>query len=243
MIIIPAIDIKNGNVVRLAQGKFGKETIYGKNPVAVAKKWVKDGATLIHVIDLDGAESGTPKNLKLVEEILNKTHVAVEIGGGIRDTATIEKVLSVNAARVILGTRAIEDLGFLKLALMNWGNKIAVSLDCVNGLVATKGWTKISKIKAMDFIPALECLGLKTLIFTDIATDGMLTGPNIKSLKKILGITKMNVIASGGISKIDDIKALLSLNAKNLYGAITGKALYEDKLNLKDAIDLCSKNV
>ena len=241
MIIIPAIDIKNGKVVRLTQGKFDQEKIYDQHPLAVAKKWIADGAKLIHIVDLDGAKEGNPQNLDCVKEIFEKTNISIQMGGGMRNIKTIEKVFSAHVTRAILGTRAIEDLDFLKTALNKWGDKIAVSLDCRNGLVATKGWTTVSNIKAVDLVPRLEKIGLKTLIFTDIATDGMLAGPNIKSLQQILALTKMNVIASGGISTIEDIQSLLKLKAKNLYGVITGKALYENKLNLKNAIDLCLK--
>jgi phosphoribosylformimino-5-aminoimidazole carboxamide ribotide isomerase len=243
MIIIPAIDIKSGKVVRLTQGQFDQEKIYDQYPLAVAKQWVAQGAKLIHIVDLDGAKEGKTQNLGCIKEIAEKTNVSIQMGGGIRDAETIEKVFSAHITRVVLGTRAIEDLDFLKTALVRWGDKIAVSLDCANGFVATKGWTTISKLAAVDLVPQLEKMGLKTLIVTDIATDGMLTGPNIKSLQQILTLTKMKVIASGGISTIDDIQNLLNLKAKNLYGVITGKALYENKLNLKDAIDLCSRNV
>ncbi|MFA6378584.1 MAG: 1-(5-phosphoribosyl)-5-[(5-phosphoribosylamino)methylideneamino]imidazole-4-carboxamide isomerase, partial [Candidatus Omnitrophota bacterium] len=216
MIIIPAIDIKNGKVVRLTQGKFDQEKIYDQHPLAVAKKWIADGAKLIHIVDLDGAKEGNPQNLDCVKEIFEKTNISIQMGGGMRNIKTIEKVFSAHVTRAILGTRAIEDLDFLKTALNKWGDKIAVSLDCSNGLVATKGWTTVSNIKAVDLVPRLEKIGLKTLIFTDIATDGMLAGPNIKSLQQILALTKMNVIASGGISTIEDIQSLLKLKAKNL---------------------------
>jgi len=241
MIIIPAIDIKNGNVVRLTQGKFDQERIYDQNPTAIARQWFSDGAELVHIVDLDGAKDGTPKNLDCVKKIVEETRGSVEMGGGIRSAETIEQILSIGVSRVILGTRAVEDLDFLKTTFARWGNKIAVSLDCTNGFVATKGWTTVSSIKALDLIPKLEQMGLKTLIFTDIATDGMLIGPNLKSLKQILKITKMNIIASGGISQMSDIESLLTLKAKNLYGVIVGKALYEKKFTLKDAIKRCSK--
>ncbi len=242
MIIIPAIDIKNGHVVRLTQGKFDQEKIYDQNPLPVAQAWARDGAKLIHIIDLDGAKEGTPQNLDRIKEIIAATSASIQMGGGIRNIKTLEKVFSINVARAILGTQAVENIDFLKTALKTWGPKIAVSLDCANGLITTKGWTAVSSIKAMDLIPKLEDMGLQTLIFTDIATDGMLKGPNMKSLKQILKITKMQVIASGGIASLADIQQLLDLKAQNLYGTITGKALYEKKFHLKDAIDLCLKN-
>lgn len=242
MIIIPAIDIKNGKVVRLTQGKFDKEKVYTENPLSIAKQFKEDGAALIHIIDLDGAQTGEPKNLSIIKEIQSTLNIPIEMGGGIRTSEAIEKILAAGISRVILGTRAVEDLEFLKIVLTKWNNKIAVSLDCVNGHIATKGWTKVSKIKATDFVPQIEALGLKTLIYTDIATDGMLQGPNISALSEILDATKMNVIASGGISSLNDIQSLCRIRTTNLIGVIVGKALYEKKFTLKEAITICSKN-
>jgi phosphoribosylformimino-5-aminoimidazole carboxamide ribotide isomerase len=194
------------------------------------------------MIDLDGAEKGEPKNLDIIKQVVKATNVPIQMGGGIRTLETIEKILNAGIARVVLGTRAIEDQNFLKTALLKWKEKIAVSLDCSNGYITTKGWTKVSDVLATTLIPQLETLGIQTLIYTDIATDGMLQGPNVKALREVLSSTKMQVITSGGISKLDDIQQLLKINAANLYGAIVGKALYEKKINLKDAIQLCSKN-
>ncbi|MCX5681771.1 MAG: 1-(5-phosphoribosyl)-5-[(5-phosphoribosylamino)methylideneamino]imidazole-4-carboxamide isomerase [Candidatus Omnitrophica bacterium] len=239
MIIIPAIDIKNGKVVRLTQGKFDQEKIYDQTPLGVAKRFSTDGAKLIHIIDLDGAQKGEPQNLEIIKKIHKEINIPIQMGGGIRTVEMVEKVLAAGISRAVLGTRAIEDLDFLKTALLRWKERIAVSLDCANGFVATKGWTKVLKVRAITLIPKLEALGLTTLIYTDIATDGMLQGPNLKSLNEILKETKMKIIASGGISKLDDVRSLLSIKANNLYGTIIGKALYEQKFSLKDAINLC----
>ncbi|HOD12217.1 MAG TPA: 1-(5-phosphoribosyl)-5-[(5-phosphoribosylamino)methylideneamino]imidazole-4-carboxamide isomerase [Candidatus Omnitrophota bacterium] len=241
MIIIPAIDIKNGKVVRLTQGQFAKEKVYDQDPLSVAQRWKQQGATLIHIVDLDGAEKGKPQNLAIIQKIQREIGVNVQMGGGIRAMETVQEVLGFGLMRIIIGTRAIEDKEFLKDILSTYGDKVAVSLDCVNGYVAIKGWTTVSHVSALSIIPELERLGLRTLIYTDIATDGMLQGPNLKSLAEILASTSVNVIASGGISQIDDIKQLAYVNAKNLYGVIIGKALYEQTINLSDAIQLCSK--
>lgn len=241
MIIIPAIDIKNGKVVRLTQGQFAKEKVYDQDPLSVAQRWKQQGATLIHIVDLDGAETGKPQNLAIIQKIQKEIGVNVQMGGGIRSMETAQEVLGFGLTRIIIGTKAIEDKEFLKDILSTYGDKVAVSLDCVNGYVATKGWTTVSHVLALSIIPELERLGLRTLIYTDIATDGMLQGPNLKSLAEILASTSVNVIASGGISQIDDIKQLAYVNAKNLYGVIIGKALYEQTIDLSDAIQLCSK--
>lgn len=242
MSVIPAIDIMNGRVVRLTQGRFDKEKIYDQDPVLTAQEFKADGARLIHMVDLDGAKTGIPKNLDTIKKVCLKVNIPVQMGGGIRSLETIEKVLDEGIFRVVLGTKAIEDIGFLKSALAKWKEKIVVSLDCVNGFIATEGWTKISKIKAVTIIPQLETMGLKTLVYTDIATDGMLQGPNINALSEIFEMTKMNVISSGGISKIEDIQSLCHVRTPNLVGIIVGKALYEKKFTLKEAIAICSKN-
>ena len=239
MILIPAIDIKNGKVVRLTQGQFDKEKIYDEDPLSVAKRWKKQGAKLIHIVDLDGAKQGKPLNLPVIQQIQNELGIAIQMGGGIRTMETVKETLDLGLHRIVLGTRAIEDKDFLKDALLAYGEKIAVSLDCANGRIATKGWRSISDINVLDMVPQLERYGLKTLIYTDIVTDGMLQGPNIKSLAEILNATRMNVIASGGISELSDIKKLLEIKAKNLYGVIIGKALYEQKFNLSDAFKIC----
>lgn len=241
MIPIPAIDIKNKKVVRLSQGKFDQEKIYDQDPVLVAQKWATEGAKLIHIVDLDGARDGKPQNLDSVKKIHEATGVPVQLGGGLRDFESITKAFAAGVTRVVLGTRVIENIDFLKIALKQWDVRIAVSLDCASGFVATKGWTKISEIKADELIPKLERVGLKTLVLTDIATDGMLKGPNLKSLKHVLALTSMKVVAAGGISTLEDIRNLLKIKADNLDGVIIGKALYEHKFSLREAIHLCSK--
>lgn len=238
MIIFPAIDIKNGQVVRLIQGKFDQVTEYSNDPVSVAKEWEKRGAQWLHIVDLDGAKTGIIKNKSAILNIAKNIKIPVQMGGGVRQSTDIEYLINHGIARVVLGTKVIEDRNFLKKNLDKWKEKIAVSLDCNKGMVAQRGWTTTSNIKATDLVKELEILGLKCLIYTDIARDGMLSGPNLKELNDILDATKIPVIASGGVSGINDIKDLMKLEPKGLIGAITGKAIYEGKLNLEEALKL-----
>jgi len=240
MIIIPAIDLKDGKVVRLKQGKFEEVTIYSQEPIKIAQKWQEKGATIIHVVDLDGAQKGELQNVSLIKEIAKSLDIPVQMGGGIRKAEDIEQLLSNGINRVVLGTKAIEDRTFLKEIIDQWQERIIVSLDCTNGMVAQRGWTSVSELKAIDFIQELENLGLSHFIYTDISRDGMLTGPNLHALKEILRKVSIPVIASGGVSHLDDIRELKKLEPDGLMGAIVGKALYEGKFDLKTAIDLCS---
>lgn len=242
MIIFPAIDIKEGNVVRLAQGKFDEVTEYSGAPVAMAKLWEEKGSQWLHVIDLDGAKTGEMQNMDVILNIAQSVNIPIQTGGGIRKKEDIQKLLEGGVARVILGTRVIEDRLFLKEIIEQWKDKIAVSLDCSNGMVAQRGWTSTSNIKATDFVKDLETFGLSCLIYTDIARDGMLSGPNFEGLTELAGVTDIPIIASGGISSIEDIKKLLAVEGKGVFGAITGRAIYEGKLNLKEALELCSQN-
>jgi len=239
MIIFPAIDIKDGKVVRLFQGQFDKVTEYDDEPVLVAKKWEEQGAQWLHLVDLDGAQSGVIKNLEIVTNIAESVKIPTQMGGGIRSEEDITRLFSAGVQRVILGTKVIENLDFLKKLLSKWQEKIAVSLDCSNGMVAQRGWTKVTNIKAIDFAKELEALGLQCLIYTDIAKDGTLKGPNFEGLNEILDTVNIPVIASGGIASIDDIKKLCKLKSKGLIGAITGKAIYDGTLDLKEALKLC----
>ena len=242
MIIFPAIDIKEGNVVRLAQGKFDQVTEYSGAPAAMAKLWEKKGSQWLHVVDLDGAKTGEMQNVEIILNIAKSVNIPIQTGGGIRKEEDIQKLLEGGIARVILGTRVIEDRSFLKKIIRQWKDKIAVSLDCSNGMVAQRGWTSTSNLKATDFVKDLEELGLSCLIYTDIARDGMLSGPNFESLEELAGTTNIPIIASGGISDIEDIKKLLAIEDEGIIGAITGRAIYEGKLDLKEALELCSQS-
>jgi len=242
MIIFPAIDIKKGKVVRLSQGKFDEITEYSGDPIATATVWENKGAQWLHVVDLDGAQTGEIQNLDLVFKIARSVSIPIQLGGGIRTKEEIQALLDGGVARVVLGTKVIEDRMFLKEILGQWKDKIAVSLDCSKGMLAQRGWTSTSNVKAIDFVKDLEAFGLACLIYTDIARDGMLTGPNWGGLCELADATDIPIIASGGISNIGDIKKLLSIEHKGIIGAITGRAIYEGKLDLKEALDLCLQN-
>ena len=239
MIIFPAIDIKEGRVVRLLQGKFDQVTQYDDDPVSMALKWESIGARWLHLVDLDGAKTGTMRNKDIVIRIAQSISIPVEVGGGIRTEKTIDSLLRNGIERVILGTKVIDNLEFLGRMIDRYSDKIAVSLDCSNGFVAGHGWTKTTDIRAIDLVKKLEEKGLSYLIYTDIATDGMLSGPNFKALDELCDATNIPIIASGGISCIEDIKKLITFQKKGIIGAITGKAIYEGTLDLKEALKLC----
>jgi len=248
VIIFPAIDIKNGKVVRLSQGKFDDVTVYSDDPIEVAKGWEKQGAEWLHIVDLDGAQTGNLKNFEIIRTLSNSINIPIQLGGGIRNESLIamlleEKKGSTRARidRVIMGTSAIEDQPFLQRMIKKWGVKIGISLDCSNGYIASRGWSVVTKIKAMDIAKKLEEMGLQYLVYTDISKDGMLTGPNLEGIKEILNTVRIPVIVSGGVSNLDDIKKLKALTSKGLEGIIVGKALYEGRLDLKEAIRICSQ--
>lgn len=235
MIIFPAIDLRNGNAVRLTQGDYNKETVYSNSPEEVAKEWASKGAKYLHMVDLDGAKTGVSKNETFIETIAKQASIPVQVGGGIRSLEVVDKYLSAGVARTIIGTAAITDPDFLKAAIEKHAGKIAVSIDARNGYVATDGWTKDSTTKAIDLVRELEQLGLKTIVYTDILKDGMLKGPNFEELETINKATSMDVIASGGISSKEDIVKLQSMN---MYGAIVGKALYDGRLELEELLEV-----
>ena len=242
MIIFPAIDIQKGQVVRLLQGKFDQVTTYAADPAAMARQWADRGAGWLHVIDLDGAKEGRVRNWDSLREITQTVNTPVQMGGGVRALDDIERLMEMGVRRVVLGTKAIEDRGFLKQVLRRWPDRLAVSLDCINGRVAQRGWTSLTDWKGPDLARELEDLGLRYLIYTDIQRDGMLSGPNLDGLKEMLAATGMRLIASGGVSRLEDIRALKALEPQGLIGVITGKALYEGTLNLEEALKICSPN-
>lgn len=241
MIIIPAVDIKNGKCVRLFQGEADKETIYAENPCDFAVKWEEEGASFLHIVDLDGAFSGQTVNLPVIENILKNTNnIKIEIGGGIRSLETIEKYLNAGAERVILGTKATDEK-FLTEAVKNFDDKIIVGIDAKDGYVTTDGWVKKTDIKGIDFVKQMASFGVKRIIYTDITYDGTLKGPNLEGMREVVENTDIAVIASGGVSKLEDIKNLNAINKSNLEGVIVGKALYTKDLDLKEAIK-CLQN-
>ncbi len=242
MIPIPAIDLKGGKVVRLLQGNFKEEKIYSEKAGVLAKRFKEEGARRIHVVDLDGALGGAPRNMAVIEALAAEIKVPLEVGGGIRSLETAETYLSRGVSWVILGTKACLDKGFLSEALEEFGEKIIVGLDALDGILATDGWTKSTKIKALDYAKEVERLGAQTIIYTDISKDGALQGPNLEGIKGMSLAIGVDLIASGGISSLEDLKAILALKRENIQGVVIGKALYENKFSLKDAVRVCLPN-
>lgn len=233
MVVIPAIDLKDGRCVRLIQGRMEDVTVYSDDPASVAKHWEDEGAELLHIVDLDGAIEGRSKNLNTIIDIRKAVTIPTQVGGGVRDMAAVSKLLSLGIERVVIGTSAINDPSFLKEACSRFPGQILVGIDVRDGMVAIKGWRETTALKAIDFAKDLEGLGVRTIIFTDIKRDGMLSGPNIESIKEFTRAVALPVIASGGVSSIEDIKELMKLP---LEGVIVGKALYTGSLNLREAI-------
>ena len=237
MIIFPAIDIKDNKCVRLTQGDFDKVNIYSEDPYLMAKKWVECGAKFIHVVNLNGSRDEVGINDETLEKIATSVDIPIQVGGGIRDEKRVKELLDLGINRVIVGTMAIENKELLKELIEKYkAEKIVVSIDAKNGKVATHGWEKVSDIDSVDLCKELEQIGVKTIVYTDISKDGMLKGPNFDIYKELSQKTSLDIIASGGVTSIDDIKKLRDMN---MYGAIIGKALYDKKLDLKEVIDLC----
>ena len=238
MIVIPAIDIKNGKCVRLRQGRMDRETVFGEDPSAMALRWEADGAELIHVVDLDGAVEKTPRNLASIRKILDAVKVPLQVGGGIRDIETIGMYLEVGVRRVIIGTEAIRNPSLVQDACKRYPGRIVVGIDARNGLVAIEGWTETTQTRAVDLARRFEDSGVAAINFTDIHRDGMQTGPNLEATQKLAESISIPVVASGGVSTLADIRNLIPLEAHGVIGVITGKALYAGTLDLKEAIAL-----
>ena len=239
MTIYPAIDIKGGRCVRLLQGRADQETVYGENPAAVAAEFHAAGSAWVHVVDLDGAFAGEPQNLAAVEAIV-ALGMKVQLGGGLRTRASVERVLGFGVSRVVIGTRAAESEAFVGELVQAFGEAIAVGIDAKDGKVAVKGWVDTSNLGALDLARRMDALGVRTLIHTDIGTDGMLTGPNFPAQEAMLGAGRFGVIASGGVSRREDVVRLAELarHHANLDGVIVGKALYEKRVSLPDLLSL-----
>lgn len=233
MIIYPAVDIRAGKCVRLTQGEFDKQTIYADNPVDMAVKWEQAGAQYLHVVDLDGARSGKSQNIDVISEIAAKIAIPVQLGGGIRTIATIEDAISRGIKRVILGTSAVKQPELVKQAVNSFGENVVIGIDAKDGMVAIEGWEKTSEFKAVDFAKRMESLGIQTIIYTDISRDGMLSGPNLKAMEEMVKAVSIDIIASGGVGKIEDIS---NLKCVGVSGAIVGRALYTQDVDLKEAI-------
>jgi len=236
--IIPAVDIKDGRCVRLLQGEMDKETVFSDNPAAMAQRWQAMGAELIHLVDLNGAVDKKPRNLNTIETILAGVRVPVQLGGGIRDMATIETYINKGVARIVLGTEAIRNPDLVVQAARAFPECIVVGIDARNGYVAIEGWTETTGTTAVDLARRFEDIGIAAINFTDIHRDGMQSGPNIEATRQLAEAVSIPIVASGGVSTIDDIKNLLPLTAVGVQGVITGKALYSGSLDLRAAIAL-----
>ena len=234
MRIYPAIDIRGGNCVRLLQGDYARETVYASSPAEIAKKWEAAGADFIHVVDLDGARSGGNENRVAVAEICRSVNVPVQQGGGIRTLEDVGTVLALGVSRVIIGTAAIDNPDMVREAVRRHGSAIAVGIDAKDGYVATDGWTKVSEKTAVELALEMKALGVETVIFTDIATDGTLAGPNVRAMAEMAEKTGLNVIASGGVGCEADLEAL---SHTGVEGAIVGKALYTGKIELSEVVN------
>ena len=238
MIIIPAVDIKNEKCVRLFQGRMDSETVFSDDPAAMAKKWEGEGAKIIHVIDLDGAVEKSPRNLNSIRKIIEGINTPIQVGGGIRNEKTIGMYLDLGVRRVIIGTEAIQNPRLVEDACRLFPDQIVVGIDARNGLVAIEGWTKTTQMRAVDLSKKFEDCGVAMINFTDIHRDGMQTGPNIDETRRLAEAVSIPVVASGGVSTLEDIKNLLPLRAVGVVGIITGRALYSGSLKLKEAIEI-----
>lgn len=235
MLILPAIDLYDKKAVRLYKGDYEQMTVYSNNPIEIARKFEQCGATFIHMVDLEGAKSGTTPNIDEVRKVVEYTNLAVEIGGGIRDEETVKKYIDLGVTRVILGTAAVTDDEFLRRMVSKYKQAIAVGVDLKDGFVAIKGWTEKSQLTADEFFSHLSDIGVKTVICTDISKDGAMQGTNRQLYKELSQKYPMDIVASGGVSSIDDIRALKEMN---LYGAILGKAYYVGAVDLKEAVEV-----
>ncbi len=235
MIVIPAIDLKDGRCVRLRQGRMQEETVYSQEPMEVARRWEDEGAQLLHVVDLNGAVEGFPQNRKAIETILKAVSIPVQVGGGIRTVETVSAYLSSGAERVVLGTAVVRDRAVLEEACGRFPGRVLVGVDAQGGKVAVKGWTEVADQDAADFVGRLTGLAVYAVIYTDIARDGMLDGPNLEGLRRMVAACPVPLIASGGITRTEDLRQLCALGPK-VIGAIVGKALYEGVLDLRSAM-------
>ena len=234
MRIYPAIDIKDGKCVRLLQGRFSDVTVYGDDPVEMAKKWEAEGGEFIHVVDLDGALKGHGVNAEIIKNICGAVSVPVQTGGGIRTIEDIEAKLACGIRRVIIGTKAVSSPEFIKEAVEKYGDKIVIGIDAKDGYVAVEGWEKCSEFTAVEFAKQMVSLGVKTIVYTDIATDGTLKGPNLAAMEEMANSVDADIIASGGVGSLEHIKSLVPTGVE---GVIVGRALYTGNVDLKKAIE------
>ena len=242
MIVIPAIDLTEGKCVRLEQGEMNRDTVFSDNPAEQALKWQEAGAELLHLVDLDGAFAGEPKNRNAIEQILKAIHIPAQLGGGIRDIATIEAYLSLGLSRVIIGTAAQRNPALVVEACTRFPGQIVVGIDAKNGMVAVQGWAEVTDITAIDLARKFEDCGVSAIIYTDISRDGMMGGPNLDATRALAEAIRIPVIASGGVSSLQDIENLMAIEQSGVNGVITGKAIYTGALDLADAIALTKRS-
>lgn len=236
MRIYPAIDIKDGKCVRLLQGRFSDVTVFSDDPADMAKKWEKLGGEFLHTVDLDGALKGRGVNAEVIRRICSSVNIPVQTGGGIRSSEDIKARLEAGVSRVIIGTKAVSDSEFVKNAVREYGDKIVIGIDAKDGMAAVEGWEKTSDLKAVEFAKKMESLGVKTIVYTDIATDGTLKGPNLAAMEEMANKTSLDVIASGGVGNISHVEALKNTGVE---GVIIGRALYTGGVDLEEAVKIC----
>ncbi len=229
----PAIDLRGGQCVRLRQGDYAQETVYGADPAAMARLFVEQGAEYLHLVDLDGARDGRPTNLPSIAAILKAVSIPCELGGGIRDAATVRQLLDLGMTRCVLGTRALKDQDWFRSLIKEFPGKLVLGIDAKDGMVATHGWLEVSQTSAVELAQQFENEPLAAIIYTDIATDGMLAGPNLAAMDEMRRSVKLPVVASGGVTTIDDVRRLAELP---MAGAIIGRALYEGRITMPDAL-------
>ncbi len=243
MLIIPAIDLKEGNCVRLEQGEMNRDTVFSDNPAEQALVWQRAGAELLHIVDLDGAFAGIPKNRSAITAILNAISIPAQLGGGIRDIATIEAYLLLGLSRVIIGTAAQRNPELVVEACNKFPGRIVVGIDAKNGMVAVQGWAELTGVTAVELARRFEDCGVAAIIYTDISRDGMMAGPNIDATRALAEAISIPVIASGGVSSLKDIKNLIDIEQSGVNGVITGKAIYSGAINLNEAIALTRQGI
>jgi phosphoribosylformimino-5-aminoimidazole carboxamide ribotide isomerase len=242
MIVIPAIDLKEGRCVRLEQGLMTRDTVFNDNPAAQAREWQRQGAELLHIVDLDGAFAGEPRNRAAIEAIVGAISIPTQLGGGIRDLATVEAYLSLGLSRVILGTAAQRNPELVREACKKFPGRIVVGIDAKNGMVAVQGWAEVTGVTAIELAQKFEGYGVAAIIYTDIARDGMLQGPNLESTRDLAQAISIPVIASGGVSSLKDIENLIAIEPSGVTGVITGKAVYTGAIRLDEAIALTKQS-
>ncbi len=236
MIILPAIDLLDGKVVRLAQGRREAVTVYSDDPVSISRQWAKAGASWLHVVDLNGAFDGAYSNLPVAKRIIEECGIAVELSGGIRTAETLNQAIAIGASRVVLGTKACEDPAFVREAAQRYGDKIAVAIDAKAGQVVSRGWISSTTLTPAALSSQMIQLGVQTIICTDVSRDGMMRGPNLALMGEVLDTKPRGLIVSGGVSTLDDLKQLKPLESRGVIGAIVGKALYEQSIDLAQAL-------